>query len=128
MSEKLVRLAQLQNKGDGKPPMSEQEQRALATLQAEARKQGVTLKSEGEGGLAPSLALGVFRRDGWRCKRCGGKDDLSLHHKGHLDHPNSKWLRAKAKSDDPNNIVTVCGTCHDGVHEEDRERGEEGAG
>jgi hypothetical protein len=104
-------------KDDG---LNENERRALATMQREAKRAGATLASDGKGGLPPSLVLGVMRRDKYTCKRCGGKKDLVVHHKGHLDNPKSMWLAKMGKKNTPVNIVTICEDCHDGVHEEDR--------
>lgn len=94
---------------------------ALERLRLEADAHGARLHSGGEGGLLPSLALGVYRRDGYRCKRCGGADDLSLHHKGGIFA--SMWLRAKGHANTPNNLVTMCGSCHDAIHNEARAAG-----
>lgn len=96
---------------------------ALERLRLEADQHGATLHSGGEGGLTPSLALGVYRRDGYRCKRCGGAEDLSLHHKGGIFA--STWLRAKGHANTPNNLVTMCGRCHDAVHQQAREAGQD---
>jgi len=122
MSENLARVYKAHNpREEEEAPLHPDEKRALARMQAEAKKNGATLASEGKGGLPPSLALGVFRRDGWVCKKCGGRENLSLHHKGHLENPGFKWLKNKGKSNDPNNIVTICEGCHDAIHEEDRD-------
>lgn len=94
---------------------------ALERVRLEADRAGATLHSAGEGGLSPSLALGVYRRDGYRCKRCGGADDLSLHHKGGIFA--STWLRAKGHANVPNNLVTLCNRCHDAIHQEARAAG-----
>lgn len=126
MGDAAVRLKRAQDarngKGkDGKRELHPDEQRALDKLRREAKQRGATLHSDGEGGLPPSLALGVFRRDKFRCKRCGGKQDLSLHHKGGI--PASKWLVNKGHSNDPNNLVVICNHCHDAIHQEARDEG-----
>ena len=100
-----------------------EERAALRTIRMEAAQNGATLHSDGEGGLPSTLVLGVFRRDKWRCKKCGGAHDLLVHHKAGLENPTSRWLQRKGKSNDPNNIVTLCDKCHDQIHDEDRARG-----
>lgn len=97
------------------------ERAVVERTREEAAAHGATLHSGGEGGLPPSLALGVFRRDGWRCKRCGGADDLSLHHKGGIFA--STWLRAKGHANTPNNLAVMCNRCHDAIHEQARAEG-----
>ena len=109
-------------------PLSPHEKIALKKLRREAKAAGATLATGGKGGLDPSLVLGVMRRDRFKCKRCGGADVLSVHHKQHLDHPVGKWLKKKAKikgqgRNDPSLIATVCEGCHTSIHNEDRERG-----
>lgn len=103
------------------PDLPPEERAALARVKAEAAQAGAQLHSGGEGGLPPSLVLGVFRRDGWRCKRCSGADDLSIHHKGGVFA--SKWLRSKGHAPVMNNLVTICGGCHDAIHDEARAAG-----
>jgi hypothetical protein len=100
----------------------------LRTMQREARRNGVTLTSGGKGGLPPSLVLGVFRRDKWRCKIHGDRGEgkrggLGVHHKGGLENPTSKWLKKKGHVNDPNNLVTLCNQAHDEIHERDRALG-----
>lgn len=102
-----------------------EEKAALRAIRREAAAAGATLHSNGEGGLPSTLVLGVFRRDEWRCKACGKQSDLLVHHKGGIENPTSRWLLRKGKSNDANNIVTLCEKCHDGIHDEDRARGEE---
>lgn len=103
------------------PDLPAEERLALARIRTEAREQGAGLHSGGEGGLPPSLVLGVFRRDQWRCKRCGGAGDLSIHHKGGVFA--SKWLRSKGHAPTLNNLVTLCTRCHDTVHDDARAQG-----
>jgi hypothetical protein len=103
---------------DARPPG---EERALKKLQQEAKANGATLATGGKGGLPPSLVLGVMRRDKFRCKSCGTKENLSLHHKGGI--VRSKWLSEMGHSNDPANIVTICPKCHDREHEQARRDG-----
>jgi hypothetical protein len=67
------------------------------------------------------MVLGVMRRDEYRCKRCGGREGLSLHHKGGV--VASKWLAKKGHSGDFNNVTTICGKCHDAIHQQARAAG-----
>ena len=121
MSDAVVKLAKNRkppDKGE-EPKLSENEAKALAKIQAEAKENGATLATGGKGGLPPSLVLGVFRRDEWKCKKCQGKKMLSVHHKGGTPNLVSRALRSnKGHSNDPSNIVTVCEECHDDAHEE----------
>lgn len=95
-----------------------EERQALHRLRREAAEHGATLHSDGEGGIAPSLALGVFRRDTWRCKRCGDAEHLGLHHKGGAKQA-VHWLH-QGKRSIFSNLVTICNKCHDAVHDESR--------
>jgi hypothetical protein len=116
-------------RGDDLSPYQE---RALAKLRAEAKLRGATLATGGKGGLPPDLVLGILRRDGYRCKRCGGSEMLGVHHKAHLEHP-SPAMKAKGERKSRNAeemIVTLCSRgpdgepgCHDDVHDEDRAKG-----
>ena len=81
--------------------LSADEQRVVDVTSREAKTAGATLSHKNGGGVAPSLALGVFRRDGWKCVRCGSKTDLELHH--------------LIKKDVARNLVTLCAPCHDEV-------------
>ena len=95
------------------------EGRALERLRAEAAAAGATLAKEGKGGLPSSTALGVFRRDEYRCKKCGGREMLELHHKGDLKHPPSLRLARMSVGLDPKTICCVCEKCHDRIHAAD---------
>lgn len=103
------------------------ERAALRAIRREAHRAGSYLSSGGKGGLPPSLVLGVLRRDHFKCKVCGELGDkeanggVGVHHKGGI--PESRWLRNKGHSNDPNNIVSICAHCHDNVHEKAREEG-----
>lgn len=102
------------------PELNPEERSAFRKLRAEARAAGAVLANGGRGGLPPSLVLGVMRRDGYRCKACGdaGEGDhggLLVHHKGGI--PVSRWLAAKGKSNERNNIVTLCARAHSAMHE-----------
>jgi 5-methylcytosine-specific restriction endonuclease McrA len=51
----------------------------------------------------------VFRRDGYRCRCCGGETDLRAHHvKPYALHPRLRWR--------VDNGVTLCVDCHGAAH------------
>lgn len=120
MSKALAKLTRLARR-DEADRLPSDELRAFKRAKAEATDKGATLKIRASGGLKPSLILGLLRRDEFQCKRCGGNADLSVHHKGNLENPTSVWLKQKGKSNDFNNLVTICGDCHDAIHDLDRE-------
>ena len=49
----------------------------------------------------------VFDRDGWRCRNCNFRRNLSAHH---------IQFRSQGGEDTDENLVTLCMSCHDGVH------------
>ncbi|PYV77558.1 MAG: hypothetical protein DMG96_10770 [Acidobacteria bacterium] len=49
----------------------------------------------------------VLGRDGWRCQSCGTMSNLEVHH---------KEFRSHSGDDCESNLVTLCATCHAGVH------------
>lgn len=100
---------------------SKEEQGALKKLQAEAKAAGATLATGGKGGLPSSMVLGRMRRDDYECKVCGGKENLSMHHKAGI--VESEWLNKKGHKLQFNNLVTICEDCHDQLHEEARAKG-----
>jgi hypothetical protein len=138
MSKMSVDYAKAKQKPDqhhgDKPKLSPQEQLALKKIRREAKAAGATLKSDGEGGLAPSLALGVFRKYKWRCsnENCPTpKKDLDLDHiSGHPQEiaadkgaRNRKDLKRGIKLGHVNKIEALhvlCAVCHSKCH--DRER------
>lgn len=115
----------------GGPLWNAQERAALRKMRREAKAGGATLHNDGRGGLPPSRVLGVMRRDEWRCKKCGGNQRLSLHHKSeHMADPKararSRLLRREGRVDAASNLATICQSCHDAIHQEDRkEHGEQ---
>lgn len=62
-------------------------------------------------GLPPyeytALCLEVFRRDGWKCRACKGRNDLHAHHVKFKSQggPDASW-----------NLATVCIRCHELIH------------
>lgn len=128
MGEALQRWYKPPKQEQDRKELSREERRDLHRLRMGAKKAGALLASSGRGGLSPSLARSIFERDEYRCKTCGGNGQesggLELHHKGHLENPTSRWLEKQGKANTPANLTTICGNCHDRVHEEDRARGE----
>jgi len=113
---------QKQKQRSDAPPLSREERVALHKIRWEAKKAHATLTTAGRGGLSPSLVLHVMRRDEFRCKVCGSdghdKGGLQVHHKGGI--VESKWLSNKGHKNSPNNIVTICASCHDRIHDKAR--------
>lgn len=105
---------------DKRDELSREERIALHRLRVEAYQHGARLSNNGRGGLRPSLALSVMRRDNYKCKACGNSNnELTLHHKRTSI---VAWL-GKHRND-PNNLVTVCTECHDRIHEKENENAE----
>ena len=124
MGEQAARYMSYRRRPDKDTPIGEA--KALERIQAEAAEHGATLHSAGRGGLPASVVLGVFRRDGWHCHKCGGTDDLTIHHKADvLASPYLRRLHQIAGRTDPKNLATICHTCHDKIHEESRRLGTE---
>ncbi len=121
MSEIAQRLARIEReKRTESTPV--EERNALRKIRAEAEAAGATLATDGEGGIPSSQALGVFRRCEWKCQLCGNRDDLSLHHKAHLENPSPKMKRLgrRLEKNDPKSMVACCAACHDRIHNADR--------
>ena len=49
----------------------------------------------------------ILRRDGWRCQSCGTMSTLEVHH---------KQFRSQSGDDSEHNLITLCATCHAGIH------------
>jgi hypothetical protein len=119
---------------DDKPRWNAQERLALKKMRREAKAAGATLDNNGEGGLAPSLVLGAFRRAGWRCENgdCPApKKNITIDHiSGHAQeikaNPEARRRKdlqrgiAAGHVSKPEAIHVLCAACHDRVH--DRER------
>lgn len=120
MGEQAARYMSYRRKPE--KPLPNSEAKALERIQYEASEYGATLHSGGKGGLPAPIVLGVLRRDEYRCKRCGGQEDLTIHHKADiLASPYLRRLHKIAGRTDPKNLATLCQKCHDSVHEQARE-------
>ena len=120
---------------EGKPKWNAQERLALKKIRREAKAAGATLKSDGEGGLRPSLALGVFRKGKWRCSNedCPTpKKDLDLDHvSGHArevaEDPSARKRKDLKRAIKLGHVSkeaalhVLCAKCHDRVHSRERE-------
>jgi 5-methylcytosine-specific restriction endonuclease McrA len=53
------------------------------------------------------LRLQILRRDGWQCQSCGTMSNLEVHH---------KEFRSHSGEDSEENLITLCSTCHAGIH------------
>jgi hypothetical protein len=118
-----------------KPRWNAQEKLALKKIRREAKAAGATLKSDGEGGLAPSIALGVFRKYKWRCDNedCPTpKNLLDLDHKSGHAREIARDPKARKNADLKRGIKlghvnkidalhVLCSACHDRVHSRERE-------
>ena len=122
------------NQHEGKKRLNAQERLALKKMRREAKAAGATLDNNGEGGLAPSLALGVFRKGRWRCSNTecpAPKKNITLDHiSGHPEEiaadrgaRHRKDLKRGIAMGHVNKLDAMhvlCAACHDSVH--DRER------
>ncbi len=96
-----------------RPKLSYEERVALSRLRREARAAGAVLRktSAKDGGLPQSVALGVMRRDKYRCvvhgdDGSGEYGGLELHHR--------RYTQGRPES--IKNIFTVCHKAHDEIH------------
>jgi len=53
------------------------------------------------------IRMVILCRDDWRCQDCGIRKRLTIHH---------IVPRTQGGSDHPDNLVTLCRTCHDAIH------------
>ncbi|SPF45262.1 hypothetical protein SBA1_570004 [Candidatus Sulfotelmatobacter kueseliae] len=60
-------------------------------------------------GSYETLRQQVLSRDGWRCQSCGTISNLEVHH---------QQFRSNSGGDSELNLITLCRTCHTGVHRE----------
>lgn len=59
----------------------------------------------------------VLSRDGWRCRNCETRNDLHVHH---------IIFRSAGGDDTTENLITICNSCHDGIHVDMNDAGEHG--
>lgn len=124
MSRELSRwlkLSEPKPRKPSKPTRPPQEERALKILQAEAKKAGTHLDTGGEGGLSPSLVLGVMRRDHWLCRVCKSNKRITVHHIGGI--VGNEYMSALGHLNKPHNLATLCASCHDRLHNKARALG-----
>lgn len=53
------------------------------------------------------VCLAVLTRDGWKCRNCGFRQTLHVHHVRYRSH---------GGEDDVPNLITICAECHDAIH------------
>ena len=138
MGQASVDYAKAKQKPQHEPEkrkLNAQERLALKKMRREAKAAGATLDNNGEGGLAPSLALGVMRRDRFRCvnedcptpKKNLSLDHISGHPKEIAADPEARHRKdlklgiklghvAKMEA-----LRTICARCHDRCHDRERE-------
>lgn len=59
----------------------------------------------------------VLSRDGWRCRNCETREHLHVHH---------IIFRSAGGDDTTANLITLCNSCHSGIHEDVDEEGQAG--
>jgi len=104
----------------------------VAQIRRDARAAGATLAHDGRGGLNPTLAAQVFRRDGWRCSIPACKTPPEALDVDHIsEHPEeieadpdaSRWLLEQARKprrDKLDALHVLCERHHDMVHARER--------
>jgi 5-methylcytosine-specific restriction endonuclease McrA len=57
-----------------------------------------------------ALVQSILKRDGWKCRSCGLRQNLHVHHIQYRSHsgPDESW-----------NLITLCNQCHEAVHRDD---------
>jgi 5-methylcytosine-specific restriction endonuclease McrA len=55
------------------------------------------------------LCVKVLMRDGYKCRSCGLRSNLHVHH---------IIFRSQQGPDEMWNLLTLCSACHDGVHKD----------
>lgn len=53
------------------------------------------------------LCSGILKRDGYKCRSCGARQGLSMHH---------IIFRSDGGEDTSENLLTLCVGCHKGIH------------
>jgi 5-methylcytosine-specific restriction endonuclease McrA len=56
-----------------------------------------------------ALCRAILERDHWKCCSCGSRNALHVHH---------IWFRSHGGPDMLWNLITLCSSCHDGVHKD----------
>lgn len=54
-----------------------------------------------------ALCKAVLERDHWKCRSCGSRNNLCVHH---------IVFRSQQGPDEEWNLITVCSRCHSGIH------------
>lgn len=54
-----------------------------------------------------ALCQEILNRDGWKCRYCGFRNNLHVHH---------IIFRSDNGPDESWNLITLCSSCHNGVH------------
>ena len=54
------------------------------------------------------LKHSILVRDGWKCRHCGFRNNLAIHH---------VVFRSEQGPDETWNLAVLCTTCHDAIHE-----------
>ncbi len=58
--------------------------------------------------MTPGKYDHIYRRDGWQCRHCKARSQLTPHH---------YIYRSAQGSDDENNLITLCVQCHNAHHD-----------
>jgi 5-methylcytosine-specific restriction endonuclease McrA len=56
-----------------------------------------------------ALCYAVLDRDGGKCRSCFSRNNLHVHH---------ITFRSQQGADEADNLITLCSSCHDGVHKD----------
>lgn len=56
-----------------------------------------------------ALCRTILQRDGYRCRSCGARNALHVHH---------IIFRSQGGPDEAWNLLTLCNSCHDGAHKD----------
>lgn len=57
--------------------------------------------------IDPIISKQVYTRDGWKCRHCSSRNNLTPHHLVYRSHGGEDTI---------NNLVTLCMQCHDAHH------------
>lgn len=63
-----------------------------------------------EKGISEKTRHVCYVRDGWKCRKCGHEESLTLHH---------IIYRSLGGGHQPENLVTLCWPCHKRVHDKE---------